>query len=176
MGVKIKAFGHFVPDHSVANKELAERFGITEEWILERTGIEERKYLLKGGTSDMIVQAALLCLGKTNVTASEIDCIIVATMTPDYHCPSTASLVHQKLGATNAWGFDLMAACSGFIYSLQLAASLIKSKAYKTILVCGGDKMSSCIDAADRKTVLILGDGAGVALLQYDAEQNEGNL
>jgi 3-oxoacyl-[acyl-carrier-protein] synthase-3 len=173
MGVKIKAFGHFVPDHNVPNKELAERFDLTEEWILERTGIEERKYLLEGGTSDMIVQAALRCLCKTNITATEIDCIIVATMTPDYHCPSTASLVHKRLGATNAWGFDLMAACSGFIYSLQLAASLINSRAYKTVLVCGGDKMSSCIDTSDRKTVLILGDGAGVALLQYDAEQND---
>lgn len=172
MGVKIKAFGHFVGDKILGNAELAERYGITEDWIIEKTGIEERRYFTEGAVSDMIVKAALDCFSKTDIGVEEIDCIIVATMTPDYHCPSTAALVHKKLGTKNAWGFDIMAACSGYIYGLQLAAALIETKAYKTILVCGADKMSSCIDPTDRKTVLVLGDGAGVSVLQYSDTEN----
>ena len=173
MGVIIKSFGHFIPEQSVTNAELAKRFDITEEWIVERTGIEERKYFADGGTSDMIVIAALKCLAYTNIQPNDIDCIIVATMTPDHHCPSTAALVHQKLKTKNAWGFDIMAACSGYIYSLQLASALINSNTYKNILVCGGDKFSSIIDHQDRKTVLVFADGAGVSLLQYSESQND---
>ncbi|HEY5328110.1 MAG TPA: ketoacyl-ACP synthase III [Mucilaginibacter sp.] len=173
MGVILKSFGHFIPDHSVTNIELAQRYGITEEWIVDRTGIIERKYYLEGATSDMIINAALSCLSKTNIKPADIDCIIVATMTPDYYCPSTATIVHQKLETKNAWGFDIMAACSGYIYGLQLGRSLINSNTYKNILVCGGDKMSSCIDPNDRKTVLVLADGAGVSLLQYSETNND---
>jgi len=151
---------------------LSKRFNVTTEWILERTGIEERKYFLDGATSDMIVNAALSCLQQTDLTPTDIDCIIVATMTPDHYCPSTATFVHQKLGTNNAWGFDIMAACSGYLYALQLATSLIKSNSYKTVLVCGADKMSSCIDPNDRKTVLVLADGAGVSLLQQSPTDN----
>jgi len=172
MGVKIKAFGHFVGDKILGNSELAERYGITEDWIIERTGIEERRYFTEGAVSDMIVKAALDCFAKSAVSVEDIDCVIVATMTPDYYCPSTAAVVHKKLGTNNAWGFDIMAACSGYIYAVQLASALIETKAYKTILVCGADMMSSCIDPFDRKTVLVLGDGAGVTLLQYSATEN----
>ena len=172
MGVKIKAFGHFVGDKILGNKELAERYGITEDWIIEKTGIEERRYFTEGAVSDMIVKAVFDCISKTDIEVEDIDCIILSTMTPDYHCPSTAAVVHKKLGTKNAWGFDIMAACSGYIYGLQLAAALIETKAYKTILVCGADKMSSCIDPTDRKTVLVFADGAGVTLLQYSDTEN----
>lgn len=173
MGTILKSFGHFIPEQRVTNTELAKRFDVTEEWIIERTGIEERKYFTGGATSDMIVNAALQCLGKTDIEAEDIDCIIVATMTPDYYCPSTAAIVHQKLDTKNAWGFDIMAACSGYIYALELAASLINSTAYKNILVCGADKFSSIIDPLDRKTVLVFADGAGVSLLQYSETDND---
>ncbi|WP_165933495.1 3-oxoacyl-ACP synthase III family protein [Arundinibacter roseus] len=173
MGVKITSWGHFIPQTSLTNSELSKRFNVTTDWILERTGIEERKYFSDGATSDMIVKAALSCLQQTNLSATDIDCIIVATMTPDHYCPSTATFVHQKLGTNNAWGFDLMAACSGYLYALQLATSLINSNSYKTVLVCGADKMSSCIDPSDRKTVLVLADGAGVSLLQQSSNDND---
>jgi len=173
MGVILKSFGHFIPDHSVTNAELAERYNITPEWIVDRTGIEERKYFIDGATSDMIVNAALQCLSTANIKPTDVDCIIIATMTPDYYCPSTAAIVHQKLDTKNAWGFDIMAACSGYIYGLQLGRSLINSNTYKNILVCGGDKMSSCIDPNDRKTVLVLADGAGVSLLQHSETDND---
>ena len=173
MGVIIKSFGHFIPEKKVTNAELAKRFNITEKWILERTGIEERRYFKDGTTSDMIVNAALQCLSHADISPKDIDCVIVATMTPDYYCPSTAAIVHQKLNTENAWGFDIMAACSGYIYGLQLGRSLINSNTYKNILVCGADKMSSCIDPNDRKTVLVLADGAGVSLLQYSETHNE---
>ena len=173
MGVKLKSFGHYIPQHKVTNAELAERFAISEDWILERTGIEARSYLLEGATSDMIIAAALNCLAKTDCTPSDIDCIIVATMTPNYYCPSTAAIVHQKLGTVNAFGFDIMAACSGYLYALQLATALINSKTYKNILICGADKFSSIIDPNDRKTVLVFADGAGVTLAQYDENSND---
>lgn len=172
MGVLIKSFGHFIPKTRVTNFELAKRFNVTSEWIVQRTGIEERKYFLEGATSDMIVNAASQCLLQTEIPFTAIDCVIVATMTPDHLCPSTAAIVHNKLSITNAWGFDIMAACSGYLYALQLATSLINSGSYKTILVCGADKMSSCIDPNDRKTVLLLSDGAGVSLLQYSPIEN----
>ena len=173
MGTIIKSFGHFIPEQSLTNAELATRFDISNEWIIERTGIEERKYFTEGATSDMIVKAALQCLSKANIEAKDIDCIIVATMTPDYYCPSTAAIVHQKLDTKNAWGFDIMAACSGYIYALQLATSLINSNAYKNILVCGADKFSSIIDPLDRKTVLVFADGAGISLLKYSETDND---
>lgn len=173
MGIKLKSFGHYIPQYKVTNAELAERFDITEDWIIERTGIESRSYLLEGATSDMIVSAALACLAKTDCKPSDIDCIIVATMTPDYYCPSTASIVHQKLNTENAWGFDIMAACSGYIYALQLAASLINTTIYKNILVCGADQFSTIIDPTDRKTVLVFADGAGVTLLEYSEIDND---
>jgi 3-oxoacyl-[acyl-carrier-protein] synthase-3 len=172
LGVKITSWGHFIPETKLTNSELSKRFNVTTDWILERTGIEERKYFSDGATSDMIVKAALNCIQQTDLSPTDIDCIIVTTMTPDQHCPSTATFVHQKLGTKNAWGFDIMAACSGYLYALQLATSLINSNSYKTVLVCGADKMSSCIDPSDRKTVLVLADGAGVSLLQQSSTDN----
>jgi len=173
MGVFFKSFGHYIPETGITNKQLAERFNISEEWILERTGIEERKYFLNGATSDMIVAAALNCLNNAEVSASNIDCIIVATMTPDYHCPSTAAIVQKKLGINHNFSLDIMAACSGYVYALQLADALIASGKYCNILVAGADKMSAIIDKNDRKTALIFADGAGCALVSHhDTENN----
>lgn len=172
MPTKITSFGHFIPSKRIGNTELANRFEITEDWINERTGIQQRAYYEDGATSDMIVHAALDCLQQAKVDAKDIDCIIVATMTPDYYCPSSAAIVHQKLKTHNAAGFDIMAACSGYIYALQLADALIRSRTYDKILVCGADKMSSVINPVDRKTTLVLADGAGVSLLEYDPTEN----
>lgn len=172
MGTVFKAFGHFIPDRQVTNKELAERFSITEEWIEERTGILERRYYDNGATSDMVVDAVTNYLSNNFFDKQQIDCIIVATMTPDYHCPSTAAIVQKKLGINHTFAFDVMAACSGFIYALQLADSLIISKKYRTVLVIGADKMSSVIDYKDRKTSLVLSDGAGFCLLEQSETAN----
>lgn len=173
MGVIFKSFGHFIPEKRVINKELAARFGVTEEWIFERTGIEERRYFEAGGTSDMVVLAAKECFERASIAPEDIDLLIVATITPDYQCPSTAAIVHQKLNIVNSSGFDLMAACSGFLYALELGQSLIETGKYKNILVAGADKMSSCIDRNDRKTTLVLADGAGVCLLQHSDTENQ---
>jgi 3-oxoacyl-[acyl-carrier-protein] synthase-3 len=122
----------------------------------------------------MIVRAAQLSLAKAGIDKTEIDCIIVATMTTDYPCPSTAAVVHHKLKTNNAWGFDAMAACSGFLYGLQIASALINAGVHKNVLLCAADKMSSIIDPLDKKTAIIFGDGAGVVLLkQTDTEGNE---
>ncbi len=172
MGVVIKSFGHYLPEYRLTNAELAKRFDITEEWIVERTGILERRYYNEGATSDMIVAAAKDCLRKVKISPKDIDYIIVATLTPDYPCPSTASVVHQKIGAENAAGFDLSAACSGYIYALQIAASLIHSGVYKNILVCAAERFSSVVNPNDRKTSVICGDASGVTLLQYSEDKN----
>lgn len=174
MGVKITGFGHYIPEQRVTNAELSARFGVSEEWIVEKTGIMERCYAASTeATSDLIVPAARQCLAKAGVSPAAVECILVATMTPDQSCPSTAAIVQQQLGAANAWGFDLMAACSGFLYALQVGAALINAGTHRTVLVCAADKMSSIIDPQDRKTTLIFADGAGACLLQYSATENQ---
>ncbi len=138
-----------------------------DQWIMERTGIRERHLVDKGvATSDLAVEAAKRCLTKRGIEASEIDCIIVATVTPDMMFPATACLVQDKLGASKAWGFDLSAACSGFPYALQVGAKLVESGAQTKVLVIGADVMSSVIDYTDRTTCVIFGDGAGAVLLE----------
>jgi 3-oxoacyl-[acyl-carrier-protein] synthase-3 len=138
-----------------------------DAWITERTGIRERHIVDKGiGTSDLAVEAAKICLAKRGVLPTEIEAIIIATVTPDMTFPATACLVQNKLGATGAWGFDLSAACSGFPYALQVGAKLVESGAHKKVLVIGADVMSSIIDYTDRATCIIFGDGAGAVLLE----------
>jgi 3-oxoacyl-[acyl-carrier-protein] synthase-3 len=138
-----------------------------DQWITERTGIRERHLVDKGvATSDLAVEAAKICLAKRGVQPSEIEAIIVATVTPDMAFPATACLVQDKLGAPHAWGFDLSAACSGFPYALQMGAKLVESGAHKKVLVIGSDVMSSIIDYTDRATCIIFGDGAGAVLLE----------
>jgi 3-oxoacyl-[acyl-carrier-protein] synthase-3 len=139
----------------------------SDEWITERTGIRERHLVDKGvGSSDLAVEAAKICLARRGIDASEVEVIIVATVTPDMAFPATACLVQDKLGVPHAWGFDLSAACSGFPYALQVGAKLVESGAHKKVLVIGADVMSSIIDYTDRSTCIIFGDGAGAVLLE----------
>lgn len=144
-----------------------------DEWIRTRTGITERRILKEPGkaTSDMIVPAVQELCQKRGIDLTEIDCLIVGTVTPDMVFPSTANLVCHKLGATNAWGYDLSAACSGFLFALAQGAALIESGRYKKVVVCGADKMSAIVDYTDRATCIIFGDGAGAVLLEPTAEQ-----
>jgi len=146
-----------------------------DQWITERTGIRQRHIVDKGvATSDLAAEAARDCLAKAGVAASDLDAIIVATVTPDMFFPATACLVQEKIGAAGAWGFDLSAACSGFIYALQMGAKLIESGAHKKVLVIGADVMSSIIDYTDRATCILFGDGAGAVLLEPCAEGEVG--
>ena len=139
----------------------------SDEWITERTGIRERHIVDKGvASSDLGVEAAKICLARRGIDPSEIEVIIVATVTPDMAFPATACLVQNKLGVPHAWGFDLSAACSGFPYALQVGAKLVESGAHKKVLVIGADVMSSIIDYTDRSTCIIFGDGAGAVLLE----------
>jgi 3-oxoacyl-[acyl-carrier-protein] synthase III len=164
----ITAVGGYVPEDILSNGDLEKMVDTNDEWIRTRTGISERRILkgLNKGTSDLCIPAILQCCEKGGIHPSEIDCIIVGTVTPDMLFPSTANLVCEKIGATNAWGFDLLAACSGFLYSLTTGASLIESGRYKKVVVVGADKMSSIVDYSDRSTCIIFGDGAGAVLLE----------
>lgn len=164
----ITAVGGYVPEDKLTNFDLEKMVDTNDEWIRSRTGIEERR-ILKGegkATSDMVVPAIRQLCEKRGIDPLEIDAIIVGTVTPDMIFPSTANMVCHKLGAKNAWGFDLLAACSGFLYSLTTGASLIESGRYKKVVVVGADKMSSIIDYSDRATCIIFGDGAGAVLLE----------
>jgi 3-oxoacyl-[acyl-carrier-protein] synthase III len=168
----ITAIGAYVPDYILTNAELEKMVDTNDEWIRSRTGIEERR-ILKGegkGTSDMVVPAVKQLCEKRGITPEEIDCMIVATVTPDMVFPSTANIACDKLGAKNAWGFDLSAACSGFLYALTTGAALIESGRYRRVVVVGADKMSSIIDYTDRTTCILFGDGAGAVLLEPNIE------
>ena len=158
----------WVPDYVLTNQELETMVDTNDEWITTRTGIKERR-ILKGeglGSSDMGAEAAKGLLEKKGLSAEDIDLIICATATPDMLFPSTACVIADKIGAKNAFGFDLMAACSGFLFSVATAAKYIESGSHKCILVIGADKMSSIVDYEDRQTCIIFGDGAGAALIE----------
>ena len=164
---KISAVGTYVPPRLLTNADLEQMVATSDQWITERTGIRERHMAEKGvGTSELAVEAARVCLAKRGVDASEIEVIIVATVTPDMFFPATACLVQDRLGAKGAWGFDLSAACSGFPYALQVGAKLVESGMHRKVLVIGADVMSSVIDYTDRATCVIFGDGAGAVLLE----------
>ncbi len=172
---KISAVGAYVPPRLLTNADLEKMVATNDQWITERTGIRQRHIVDKGvATSDLAAEAARDCLAKAGVAASDLDAIIVATVTPDMFFPATACLVQEKIGATGAWGFDLSAACSGFIYALQMGAKLIESGAHKKVLVIGADVMSSIIDYTDRATCILFGDGAGAVLLEPCAEGEVG--
>lgn len=164
----ITAVCGYVPETKLTNSDLERMVETNDEWIRTRTGIEERRILREPGkaSSDMAVPAVQQVLQKRNIKASEIDCIICATVTPDMVFPATANIIADKVGAVNAFGFDLEAACSGFLYALTTGAAFIESGRYKKVLVVGVDKMSSIIDYTDRATCIIFGDGAGVVLLE----------
>lgn len=170
----ITAVGGYVPEDKLTNFDLEKLVDTNDEWIRTRTGISERR-ILKGegkATSDMIVPAVKQLCEKRGISPEDIDCMIVGTVTPDMVFPSTANIVCDKLGAKNAWGFDLSAACSGFLFALQQGAALIESGRYKKVVVVGADKMSSIIDYTDRTTCIIFGDGAGAVLLEPSTDEN----
>jgi 3-oxoacyl-[acyl-carrier-protein] synthase III len=168
----ITAVGGYVPENRLTNFDLEKMVDTNDEWIRTRTGITERR-ILKGeglATSDMVVPAVLDLCKKRGIDPKEIDCLIVGTVTPDMVFPSTANIVCDKIGATNAWGFDLSAACSGFLFALTTGASYIESGRYKKVVVVGADKMSAIIDYTDRNTCIIFGDGAACVLLEPNTE------
>ena len=169
----ITAIGGYVPTDKLTNQDLEKMVETNDEWIRTRTGIAERRILKESGkaTSDMVAPAVLELCKKRGIDPTEIDCLIVGTVTPDMVFPSTANLVCHKIGATNAWGYDLSAACSGFLFALAQGASLIESGRYKKVVVCGADKMSAIVDYTDRATCIIFGDGAGAVLLEPTEEQ-----
>jgi 3-oxoacyl-[acyl-carrier-protein] synthase-3 len=164
---KISSVGTYVPPRLLTNADLEKMVDTNDQWIVERTGIRERHLVDKGvATSDLSVEAAKCCLKKRGIEASELEVIIVATVTPDMMFPATACLVQDKLGVPGAWGFDLSAACSGFPYALQVGAKLVESGMHRKVMVIGADVMSSIIDYTDRTTCVIFGDGAGAVLLE----------
>lgn len=170
---KISALGTYVPPRLLTNADLEKMVDTNNQWIVERTGIRERHLVEKGqATSDMAVEAAKKCLAERGIQPTEVEAIIVATVTPDMLFPSSACLVQDKLGAKGAWGFDLSAACSGFVYALQTGCKLIESGAHSKVLVIGADTMSSIIDYTDRATCILFGDGAGAVLIE-PAEEGE---
>ena len=158
----------YVPDYILTNKELETYVDTNDEWIISRTGIKERR-ILKGegkGSSVLGIEAVQGLLKKTNIAAEDVDLIICATATPDMLFPSTACIISNKVGAINAFAYDLMAACSGFLYALSTASKFIETGTYKKVIVVGADKMSSIVDYQDRETCIIFGDGAGAVMLQ----------
>lgn len=165
---KITSVGHYLPEDRMTNKDLEKLVDTNDEWIRTRTGIEERRVLKDPdkATAFMGAEAAKEVLENRGISAEEIDLIILATVTPDYLFPATACLVQKEIGATNAFAFDLSAACSGFLYALSTGAMYIESGRAKKVLVIGTDKMSSILDMTDRTTCILFGDGAGAVLLE----------
>lgn len=172
----ITGIGGYVPDYILNNEELSRMVDTSDEWITARVGIKERRILTEEGlgTSYMARKAAKQLIQKTGVDPDTIDALIVTTTTPDYKFPSTASIVLGKLGLKNAFAFDFEAACCGFLYSLDVAASMIQSGRYKKIIVIGADKMSSLVDYTDRQTCVLFGDGAGAVLVEATTEEGIG--
>ncbi len=170
----ITAVGGWLPDTILSNAELEKMVDTTDEWITSRTGIKERRIMVgkDRGTSEIGINAVKQILDKTGIDPLEIDLLIVGTVTPDYMFPSTSNIICSKLGMKNAWGFDLTAACSGFLFSIATASQFIESGRYKKVIVVGADKMSSIVNYEDRATCVIFGDGGGAVLL----EPNEDDL
>jgi 3-oxoacyl-[acyl-carrier-protein] synthase-3 len=164
----ITAVGGYVPEYRLTNSELETMVDTNDEWIRTRTGISERRILKDEGkgSSDLAVPAVLELCKKRGISPTDIECMICATVTPDMVFPATANIICDKIGATSAFGFDIMAACSGFLYAVTTATAFIESGRYKNVVVVGVDKMSSIIDYSDRATCIIFGDGAGAILLE----------
>ncbi len=163
----ISGIGHYVPEQKLTNADLEKMVDTSDEWITSRTGIKERRILDEGlGTSFMALKSLESILHTKGLDARDIDLIIVATITPDMVFPSSACLVQDQIGATNAWAFDLSAACSGFLYALMVGAQFVETGAHKRVVVIGADKMSSITDYTDRETCVLFGDGAGAVLLE----------
>ena len=167
----ITAVGSFLPEQILNNADLEKIVDTNDDWITTRTGIKERRILDKGiGTSYMAIRAANTIIKNKKLDPTQIDLVIVATITPDMHATATAAYVASEIGASNAFGFDISAACSGFLYGLSTASAFIESGRYKKIILIGADKMSSIVDYTDRNTCIIFGDGAGAVLLEPNIE------
>ena len=178
MGQKIRAkitgLGRYVPPRVVTNDEIAKLVDTNNEWIVERTGIHQRHWADKGtATSDLAVKAVEDLLQKRGIDGSEIELIIVSTVTPDMFFPSTACLIQERIGAKKAWGYDILAACSSFLYSLTTGAQFIESGRHKKVLIVGADVMTSIVNPEDRTTIILFGDGAGAVLLEPTEEGEE---
>ncbi len=168
----ITSVGGYVPEDKLTNADLEKMVDTNDEWIRTRTGIQERR-ILKGeglATSDMGAPAVMDLCKKRGIDPSEIDCLICSTVTPDMMFPATANIICHKVGAKNAWGFDLEAACSGFLYAVTTGAALVESGRYKKVVIVGADKMSAIVDYTDRTTCILFGDGAGAVLLEPNYE------
>ena len=174
---RISALGTYVPPRLLTNADLEKMVETLNDWIVDRTGIRQRHIVDKGvATSDLSVEAAKRALAERGIGASDLDAIIVATVTPDMLFPSTACVVQHKLGAKGVWGFDLSAACSAFVYALQVGAQFIATGAHKKVMVIGADVMSSIIDYTDRATCVIFGDGAGAVILEPAEDDSVGMI
>ncbi len=174
-GAKITALGCWTPPRLLTNQDLEKMVETTDEWIITRTGIRQRHIAdPEIATSDMAYEAAKIALAARGIPATDLDAILVCTVTPDMFFPSTACLVQNRLGAKGAWGFDLVAACSGFIYGLTTAAHLVKAGTHRKVLVIGSDTMSRIIDYRDRATCVLFGDGAGAMLIEPADDDDAG--
>ena len=172
MKATITATAKYLPQKTLSNQELEKMVDTSNEWILSRTGIENRHIVSDGeATSDMCSQIANQLLEKSGKSAEDIDLILVATSTPDFLVVSTAALVQDKIGAKNAWGYDIVAACTGFVYAMETGAKFIESGSYNNVIVIGADTMSSIIDYTDRNTCVIFGDGGGGVMLEPTQEE-----
>lgn len=174
--VTITAVGHYAPDKVLSNFDLEKMVETSDEWIRTRTGIRERRIQEHGATSDLAAKAAEQLLEQRGIGAEEIDLIIVATVTPDMMFPATACIVQEKIGAKRAWGFDLSAACSGFVYALVTGAQFVESGTHRKVLVIGADKMSAITDYSDRNTSILFGDAGAAALLEQSDDPELGIL
>lgn len=172
----ITAVGHYYPEKILSNADLEKMVDTTDEWIRTRTGIVERRILEHGATSDMAVKAIEMLLKNRGIPAQEIDVIIVATVTPDMFFPATACIIQDKIGAKRAWGFDLSAACSGFVYALVVGSQFIETGTYSKVVVVGADKMSAITDYTDRNSCILFGDAAAAVLLEPSHESSYGIL
>jgi len=169
---RITDVGHYLPERVVGNDELSARYGISVEDIVKKTGIKTRRYVEDESTADLVTLACRDLFSRSSVAVDEIDCVIVGTLTPDHFFPSTAVSSINRLGAKNAWGFDLSAACSGFTYGLTVAAGMVEQGSARSVIVCGADRMSKTLNSFDYRTALLFGDGAGVVLVQATDENS----
>ncbi len=166
-GVRIAAVGHYAPEGILTNEDLEKVLDTSDEWITTRTGMKRRHVSSeKQATSDLAIAAARIALAKTSLTPADIDCYVVATVTPDYPFPATACIVAAQLGASDKAAFDIEIACSGFIYGLTVASSLIRSGIYKRIMLIGAETLTKIVDRTDRSTAILFGDGAGAVILE----------
>jgi 3-oxoacyl-[acyl-carrier-protein] synthase-3 len=169
----ITGVGHYAPEDRLTNADFEKMVDTTDEWIRTRTGIVERRILRNGATSDLAAGAIKDLLKNRNMSAEEIDLIIVATVTPDMFFPATACVIQEKIGAKNAWGFDLSAACSGFVFALVTGAQFVQTGAYKKVIVVGADKMTAITDYTDRANCILFGDAGAAVLLEPEEEDSE---